>query len=74
MSGWPIRFKNNKLDNPTDFISQSNRIQSSYQLNDADILEKLDASLQKEAYREETSIKIKFRKQKTDQEINLFIT
>ena len=49
MSGWPIRFRNNKLGSLTDFISQSNRFQKGYQINDADISENLDAFLQEEA-------------------------
>ena len=37
ISGWPIRFKNNKVDHPTDFISQLNRFQRGYQIGDVDI-------------------------------------
>lgn len=43
MSNWPFKFKNNKSDNPAEFLDNFYRFKRGYKISNQDILENLDA-------------------------------
>lgn len=49
MSGWPVKFRNNKVDNPAQFLNDLERFQRGYRISETDTLENIDAILAEEA-------------------------
>ena len=49
MSNWPLKFRNNKEENPAHFLDDLKRFKRGYQISGRDILENLDALLTEDA-------------------------